>query len=500
MPPVVEHPAELNGMTTDAWALDLFTKLSLTNPKVLFRKDGPERSTLFVANGHEPPREVSDARTLEGEIYNLVSFYKDEIRNNAPVRTPALINPITANRILCSEYKRLLPEITSITLEPAAVLINGKPVLSNEGYDERTKIFFYNKSGLDWKIGSGCVHLKKCFESVPFERQEFRNNVIASLLGAIIIDSKITSPLLCVVGNQPGVGKTVLSTALGYILTGREPSPVNFHPGELEKDIGARFKKGNRYILVDNVVADSGKGYRNDRLATLVTQGHSKSVRELGFSRSVGAEGVLFTMTMNHCVLHEDLAVRALMCKLFKERTGPMATYVLAYAKDHRKELFEELLGILNDDELPPFEDDLYPTFRFRSWLRLVYPRVLKYFGPMAPVEGLSLDEATQDFFSWVETNLQSDKEFTVTVEKLVQLVSMPDISGTRRGITDYLRGAHTVRGKATKLGTFLKNLVNKTLPLNREDMITMRVVSAPTVTPIIYGFKIHSSGAIDNG
>lgn len=499
MATVVEHPAELNGLSPDVWAQDLFMKLANTHPRVLFRKDDPE-PTLFVANGHETPREITDKSNLEGELYNIVSFYKDEIRNNNPVRVSALINPGTANRIICSEHRRLLPEITSITYEPAAVLIDDKPVLSGEGYDERTKIFFYNKSGLDWKIGTGSYHLKKCFESVPFERVEFRNNVIASLLGAIIIDSRITSPLLCVVGNQPGVGKTVLSTALGYILTGREPAPVNFHPGELEKDVGARFKKGNRYILVDNVVADSSKGYRNDKLATLVTQGHSKSVRELGYSRSVGAVGVLFTLTMNHCSLHEDLAVRALTCKLFKERTGPMATYVLDYAKEHRKEIFEELLGILNDDDIPPFDQGLYPTFRFRSWLRLVYPRVLKHFGPMAPVEGLALDAATQDLFSWVETSLQTDPNFTLTVDKLVQLVSLPDITGTRSGLKALVCNCHNARAKSSRIGSYLKSICGKTLPLNREDMITMQVVSAPSVTPIIYGFLVNSSGATDNG
>jgi len=500
MPPVVEHPAEPIGTSPFEWCQDLFTKLANSQPKVLFRMERTDPPCLYIANGHEAPRKIENLDQMVGEIYNLVSFYKDEVHNNNPVRITTFFNQKCEKPLFRADTRRILPEVVSITYEPAVVLVGGKPVISKPGYDEDTKIFFYNQSGLDWKMGSGCTHLTKCFESVPFERPEFRNNVIAALLGALVIDPNISSPLLCVVGNQPGVGKTVLSASIGYILTGIEPAPVNFHPGELEKDVGARFKKGNRYILVDNVVAEKGQSYRNDRLATLLTQGHSKRVRELGYSRSVGSEGVLFTLTMNHCELHEDLAVRSLMCRLFKERTGPMPTYVFDYAKRFRKEIFEELLGILNDTDLPPFDQDIFPTFRFRSWLQLVYPRVLKYFGPMAPTEGIALDKATQDFLGWVETNLQADPAFTITVEKLAQMIAMPDIHGSRVGLKDLLVTSRNARGTAIILGSWLKSLSEKKLPLNREDMITMHLVSAPSVRPPVYGFEIHPSGAVDNG
>jgi len=497
MPNIVAHPAEPGLQETQQdWCQDLFTKLA--QEQTLFRKDMDRE--LYVVFGHERPRPITTRETLAGEIYNVAAFFEDKVINNTPQRVSAHLQPYLLPIIFHSGRRRVLPEISSITYEPVVVFVDQKPTLSQPGYDPRTKIYYYNERGIDWTPRTGCTHLAKCFESVPFERPEFRNNVIGALLGAMILDTKIESPLLCIVGNQPGVGKTKLSASIGYILTGHEPAPVNFHHGELEKDLGDRFRTGNRFILVDNVVSENGTAYRNDRLATLLTQGHSKRVRELGFSRSVSAEGVLFALTMNNCILHEDLAVRALMCKLFKEVTGPMDTYVLGYAQDHRKELFEELLGILSDTDVTPLDPALFPTFRFRSWLQMVYPRVLKYFGPMALTEGISLDSATQEFLGWLEEQLDANPTFTLTVEKLLQLIEQPDIQGNRQGLKEYLSRCTNRKGRLISLGIFMKSLCNRPVPLNRESVVTVRLMTSLSTRPAVYGFETRFSGAVDNG
>lgn len=456
--------------------------------------------TIYIADPPNPPRAITSHHHFFGEIHNIVNFTRAV--DNRVVSTALDWKQVPL--FFSSSSRRLLPPLTSVVHEPALYRTqSGELKMLHPGYNAFGKegIYFWNRHGREWTPREKPEHLLTCFSGVPFERIEYKANVVAALLGAVVIDRRIESPLLAVTSNQPGVGKTKLTASIGYILTGYEPAPVNYHGNELDKDIGMRFKQNHRFILIDNVETKDGRAFRSDRLAMHLTQGHSKSVRELGFSRSIDMKGVLFALTQNNCELSEDLAVRALPIRLFRVSTGPMHPFVWDYAIKHRFEIYEELLGLAMKKDLPDLSLEGYvPEFRFREWLKFVLPRLrtIEEFKDidlsLVIASGASFDEALLDLGNWaMEMTQDGTNEFVFGAPDL--LIQLDVNKSMYQGINGIIKGRND-HAKKINLGLWLTQSVGKRVILS--DGSVVKLVRAADKGPVKkYRFEIEKKQVV---
>lgn len=368
-------------------------------PGLLTRK---EDDSLWICPNGTPPQRINSLEEFIGRldsIYNVVKIKEiapGEIRETSTTLTRA-----DSLSLFYSEARIYLPQLKMHLFEPAIYFKKGHPHVTKPGFDPETGLFYYVPPDEDPITPlSGTKHLEECFSAVPFEKIEYRNNLFAWLLGGIYVDELNDPPMLAITGNQRGVGKSKTQESCGYLLTNQYPCAIDHTSEEFDKQLSARFREGSRFISFDNIVTGSGRAYRNDRLARMLTQGWSKRVRLLGHSRTVEQKNVLFAINANDCSLDADLSSRALPVKLFRLQCGPMVPFCHAYVREHRREIYGELLNLaLEPCEEMPFE--LYPYYRFRRWLSLVYPRIKKHFGELAIDETMEMDTAIIDLYSW---------------------------------------------------------------------------------------------------
>jgi len=360
---------------------------------------------LTFLHPQEGPQPVNTVESLFGKIPDLVDVVETRpARGQMPEQdVDSALSWDEVRWIYASENMDMLPVLTAAVLEPVVIpKADGSLALSKVGYNPGSGIYYHVPAPRKpLEPSESLVHLTTCFSGVPFADEGWRNNILAWLLSAVVYDPLLESPLLSIDGNNRGIGKSSLAQALGVILTGSAPAPLDASRGdELTKGIGTRFAEGQRFLFIDNLSLTDGKSYRNERLASLLTSGHSKRVRQLGFSRSVSQTGVLVVITFNSGKLDTDLATRALTSKLYSEVSKPMVPYCLHYAMQHRAEIYSELLGLaLRGPPITPI--DKYPNFRYRRFLAFTAPRIEKHFGNLSISEISVLDDLAQEVFSW---------------------------------------------------------------------------------------------------
>ncbi|KPK27033.1 MAG: hypothetical protein AMK69_11020 [Nitrospira bacterium SG8_3] len=411
--PRPSFPAALyEGETRLDWAERFYAGVI---PKgLLTRKDD---DSLWIAPNGCPPQRISTLDEFIGRmdsIYNVIKVKK--LKGGESREIPSVLPRIDSLSLFYSEARSLLPELKAHLYEPAVFFKGGKPRVTPPGFDPETGIFYHVPPDEDpIEPISGTRHLEECFSAVPFEKELYRNNLFAWLLGGVFFDDRNDPPMLAITGNQRGVGKSKTQESVGYLLTGQYPCAVDHTSDEFDKQLSARFREGQRFISFDNIVTGSGRAYRNDRLARMLTQGWSKRVRLLGHSRTVEQKGVLFAINANDCSLDADLSSRALPVKLYRLQPQPMVPFCHDYVRKYRREIYGELLNIALRDPVP-VPITLYPYYRYRRWLDLVYHPIQAIFGELAIDEMMELDNAIIDLYSW--GNDQPD-DFTFDAKEL---------------------------------------------------------------------------------
>lgn len=440
----------------DEWARSAMQAIAATE-LMFVRDDG--RYVLIMENG---PRVLEDFNDFAGLIYWAVSFKKKREGSSGPYEVTGSPSYDQMRVLFKSQGANQLRKLRAVVHSPVIAWKDGqyRPIF-DPGFDAPTGIYYWRRA-IDPIIEptSGTKHLQACLSGVPFEAECYKANVLAWLLGAIIIDPLLSSPLLAVTGNVQGVGKTSLVQACGYVITGKDPQPIATRGGEFEKQLSMRFLEHDRFVLLDNVISNkAGRHYQNDRLARLLTGGWSKSVRILGHSRAISNTGVMFALTANDCSLDADLTTRSIPVSLYRETPDVMDPYVIDYVRNHRAEIYGELLHLaMNPSVECPLPEDRFRTFRFQHWLRFVWPRIVPHFGELGLDEIIQVDEIAQELFSYGADKLEEkDRLFTaadLTNTILNDQEAYPALAREIRA-----RG----RSGQTKCGYILKKFVGKT-------------------------------------
>ena len=427
----------------------------------------PDGSVWLVSPPHAPRLVDGSIDRFYTALCDVAEWVKPDSDGRLLSCTPS--RDLTLQLLGCHE-RRSLPCLTQVVLDPAIYFDQGAPAVTKPGYDVSTGIYYIVR-GAPVIVRDSTSYLTTLFSGVPFEEPHHRNAVLAWLLGAIILDSSIEAPLLVVSGNQAGIGKSKTIEALGYILTGTAPAPIDPSGDEFDKQVGARFAEGGRFINLDNVTARDGT-YKNSRLARILTAGFSKSVRLLGHSRSVSQSGVLFALSANDCRLEHDLAVRALAVKLYREQLQPMDPYVVDYAHAHRSEILGELLGLALRP--PTIAALAAPGFRFRAWYNFVAPRIASVFGTLLLDESADLDDIVLEVASW---GLDTDK--TVTAADLLAVIQAD--AARFPAVSDAVLTKASDRMRKRAVSLILKRLVGRRISLSSGLFLTLTLVEPLT-------------------
>jgi len=408
------------GETVSEWAARFYDAAGRSG--ALSRK---EDGALWITLDWARPKPILTAEELAGTAHNFLDI-REAGRNPGDEPRAAYLGFDDARILFYSQQRFSLPILRAVVYDPVVVVQEQKRTVTRPGFDPSTGILYWLPPGAAPVVErTGVEHLKACFSGVPFERPEYLNNVMAFLLGFVTFDPNMEAPLLVVSGNQQGIGKSKTVDACGYILLGKTPPPVSPKGEEFLKQVGTRWLEGERFLNLDNVVAENGGTYKNSHLAQLITGCFSKRVRALGHNRSIEASGVVFAMSTNRGMLEADLASRALPVKLYSEYVQPMNPYVLGYAMEHRAELYGELLGLALSDS-PPIDDTVAPNCRFRAWVAATHNRISSSFGPLLLDSASELSDAEIELYSWgfdrhTEAVDRGELNFTFTAQDLAQ-------------------------------------------------------------------------------
>jgi hypothetical protein len=453
---------------------------TLAQTKTLFRKE--DGSLWIILPGARPDR-VNTLEEFQGKIHNVAKIVRSGQRGQD---MPAGLDREHGRLLYYSTEMLSLPLLRSVVYEPAAVHVgNGAYRLTQPGYAAENGIYYWvAPDERPIEPLEGVHHLTTAFSGVPFEREEYRNNLIAWLLGAVTLDPRVEAPMIVVTGNTQGIGKSKTVESAGYILTGQSQAPVDQHSEEFEKGVGTRFSEGIRFISLDNVVSGSGS-YKNPRLARLLTSGYSKKVRILGHSRSVEQKGVQVALSANGARLERDLATRSLPVKLYCAAPGPMDPYVLDYVQDHRREVYGELLWLACQD-VEPIAVNTSSEFRFRRWLEFTLPRVKKFFGSMAIEEASELDDEVIELFSW-GSDLEEDTRFDVSELEHAALSNRDKFPALSESLSNLL----SQKGRRRYLTLFLRRYCDRVFHIDNVTPLLLKEYPAQSHRkPNKYGFQ----------
>jgi hypothetical protein len=443
------------GENADDWAARFFEAAAQTGK--LYRADG--EGFIYLSGAAAPKRILNDidAYGCFHSVVNVVQVRRG--RDGAEEVQAAFLSQYELRVLFAHPASVRLPEIRAVVTDPVVVpLAGGGYGAVPEGYDNQygSGIYYWVKPGQKPITPSDSVqHLTTLFSGLPFADIRARNNLLAWLLGGVCLDKKLDSPLLVVCANTQGVGKSSTVQALGHVLYGSLPAPIDFSTQEFSKQLSTRFLEGDKLMLLDNIVCSKGRSFDNTTLSSLLTQGPSKRIRILGHSRSISASGILFAATLNDGRLSTDLSDRSLIVRLYKENASPMVPYCRDYAIEHREELYSELLGLALRPA--PAVKIGSPQFRFRRWLEFVTPRISAHWGALDIEENVSMDDLSQEFFAWGADRIDDEIE----VKDLLARVEM-DSGNLYPSLYDKVTNYKSQRAKATWAGTFLRSKVNQ--------------------------------------
>jgi hypothetical protein len=165
-----------------------------------------------------------------------------------------------------------------------------------------------------------------------------------------------------------------------------------------------------------------------------------------------------------------------------------MEPFVLHYAREHRRELYGELLWLAIQKPSIKVASDYAPTFRYKAWLEFVYPRIKEHFGNLALDEVSEMDDAVTELFGY---GLDTPADFVG--HDLLGVI----LKNQQRfpGLNERFASMSSEREKKLAFTKFLKSLLNaphSPLPGTKITLVEKQPYSRHQAAT--YGFVVETT------
>jgi len=261
--------------------------------------------------------QVLDKHSLGHNLAHQLNWLKEVKDGTVPTDPPLKV----CEQILSMSMLRGLRELKQIVTAPL-ILPSGR-VISSEGFDEETGLFFDLCSEFNLLEKPDEAEVKKALERlwVPFQEFRFRGPVdsgvfLAAILTAVTRPGLDLAPIFGIDAAEQGSGKTLLGRCIAAIATGFQavitPHVVRGGEEEIRKRIYALLLQCAGVVVWDNVIGM----FDSPAFAALVTSPRY-SDRKLGVSETTEvAARTMWIVTGNNLTPAGDMPRRIAMCRI----------------------------------------------------------------------------------------------------------------------------------------------------------------------------------------
>jgi hypothetical protein len=332
-------------------------------------------------------------------------------------------------------------------------------------------------------------------------------NAVAIMLTGVLMNHflDIPHPLTLLLGNQAGVGKTLLAQLIGLLLDGEMPPLLTFSSNEeFEKRIGAEMRGEHSVLTLDNV-----RGKCNSPFLEANCMAAKISTRRLGSNDTIVRQNsFLWIMTSNGLQTTTDLIRRAVPIRLHHDGNPAERHFNMQepsrFVAEHRQEILAELFAMVEawkDHGLRQAN----AQHRCLEWARLL-GGVLEANGLVGFLANLQETEAETD-----ETliDLASIAEYVARMPNRRVFAATHETASVGKPVSDWtpvLRGAGVEterllhlsgRSLATTVGRILAPKVNRFVHIELEGStfeVTLRKLERRS-NQKLYWLQVRPSG-----
>lgn len=369
---------------------------------------------------------------------------------------------------LYNERETLLNEIKNFSFIPLFIPTTGD-ILIDEGYNERTRIFFkiaedypdISESPGMGEVREAVSYLWKPFEDFPFEDAQSKGAFFQSLLSIPVRPFLKTAPGLLITAPCAGSGKTLLAQCVGT-LSGQKAHIIP--PSDAKKDQDEEMRKtllalslrGSNPVIFDNF---TGHLESNSLCVYLTSEEYDGRVLGASKMKSTNSQRSVF-ITGNNVTLQGDLCRRVLVTRLMPKTEKPWTrifnTNPLEYCQSHMVEMISEILTILKAHYNTQFRATTR-TGSFEDWSDYVRSCVIwlseeGLFDAIDPEKSIDIsyddDPETQKLKNFLQITFAVFGSEKWTVKKLIKKSEDKDLTALGE-IREMLEGE---RGEKTSL------------------------------------------------
>lgn len=235
--------------------------------------------------------------------------------------TPVDPEPKYANALLGRAGEWRFPPLAGLANAP--LMDRDGRLIQKPGYDPESRLLLDFEDGAFPPIPeqptkedaeAALEVLCRPLRGFPFADAASEAVALAAILTGLIRPAMQTAPLHAFDSPTPGTGKSLLTSIIGVIVTGKEPSAMSQGKDEAEdeKRLGAALRSGDPVLLIDNCERE----LTGDFLCSMMTQ-QMVSPRILGVSELMHLPcRVLVMATGNNLRIAADMTRRAVKCRL----------------------------------------------------------------------------------------------------------------------------------------------------------------------------------------
>ncbi|MHB9038356.1 MAG: hypothetical protein ACYC64_17005, partial [Armatimonadota bacterium] len=223
-------------------------------------------------------------------------------------------------------------------------------IVAKPGYDGATRMYYHPTPGFKLspiaeepspeQLAEAVELLREVVCNMPFKSEADRTNLFALMLSPVLRQLTGITPLALIDAPQASSGKSLLSSVVSIIITGKEGYNVTapIEQQEWEKTLASVLLSGSPLVIFDNV-----KHYVESAAFEKVLTSVDNVSRDLGKIRSLDlVNTTTFVMTGNNLQIGKEITRRSYLIELDPQMSKPEERSQTTYAHPELKDWVRE--------------------------------------------------------------------------------------------------------------------------------------------------------------